>query len=254
MFWQKSGLYMSIGSRNSSCSSFSHFFAPAKRRICWKVAFTEVRDGAAVAPFTGSWFVSVFVRFGSVRVPAVLERCSSRFRLGRTPVLWRQRWRLQWRHCYEVTSASLNHMTTNAQYTPPTPTRLNSTVESRRRRRCVLGLTNWSRLPADWHTRRLQCWRRLMAFGCWQIIRRKHRSCRHIGTRLCLMARAQLFYEGRYYILRDKAGGNAVQYLLYNIFAWYWPIFDILSPTRSAVILRCCWVFWSTIGPLCILP
>jgi len=28
----------------------------------------------------------------------------------------------------------------NAQYTPPTPTRLNCRVESRRRRRCVLGL------------------------------------------------------------------------------------------------------------------
>jgi len=29
------------------------------------------------------------------------------------------------------------------QYTPPTPPQLNSTVELRRRRRCVLGFTNW---------------------------------------------------------------------------------------------------------------
>ena len=31
-----------------------------------------------------------------------------------------------------------------AQYTPPTPTRLNSTVASRRRRRCVLGIIDLS--------------------------------------------------------------------------------------------------------------
>ena len=40
---------------------------------------------------------------------------------------------------------------TKAQYTPPTPTRRDKTVSSRRRRRCVLGLRNMLSFSSHYH-------------------------------------------------------------------------------------------------------
>jgi len=50
---------------------------------------------------------------------------------------------------WPVSTVRFKAAVTNAQYTPPTPTRRNCRVESRRRRRCVLGLTQHSGVQAS---------------------------------------------------------------------------------------------------------